>query len=87
MRFFLSFANYKLLKNVSYSTLRIIVVSLWIRWFVLSIAFLSLLVRHGFVNEAYDNLGGMNLTPVEATAQPASQVPSQEPVSYLTGIN
>lgn len=41
-------------------------------------------VRHGFVNEAYDNLDGMNLTPVESTPQPANQVPNREPVAYMT---
>ena len=62
--------------------------------FTLRIVFLSLPVRHGFINEAYDNPDGMRLTPVERTAHPTNhsqvpiqQVPSQEPVAYMTGIN
>ena len=61
---------------------------------ILDFVFLSLPVRHGFFNEAYDNLDSMNMTPIERTAQPANhtqaptqQVPAQGPVAYFTGIN
>lgn len=80
--------------NVSYSILRIVVILSRISWFTLDIVFFLLPVRHGFVNEAYDNLDAMNLAPVEHTAQPANhnqaptqQVPSQEPVAFFAGIN
>lgn len=60
---------------------------------------ISFLVRHCFVNEAYDNLDSMRMTPTTNTSEyaqpvtananhpPAQSLPSQEPAVFLTGIS
>ena len=63
-----------------------------------SVLFAVCLVRHRFVNEAYDNMDSMGMTPTthnsdyaqpiaNGTHPPAQPRPGQEPVAYLTGIN
>lgn len=57
----------------------------------------SLPVRHGFVNEAYDNVESVNMTPTQRTGEyaqptnpsqaPTQPAPSQPPVAYFAGIN